>query len=76
MAISITVPQEYPLVLGIVLIITTLCWSLGFLSGAKRVEIMTNKVTDNLKAEHEKAFPGAGGIQFGGYPDNGDGRYS
>ena len=58
MAITITVPQEYPLVIGFCLIICTLCWSLGFLSGAKRAQIMTTKVIDHFKSEHEKAFLG------------------
>ena len=31
---------------------------------------------EQFQEEHEEGFPGSGGTQYAGFPDNGDGRYS
>jgi len=76
MVFTITVPQEFPLVLICVAFICFECFMVGLvLVGKARGKHFNKDFMAQFDKEHEEAFPGQK-APVGGHPDAGDGRYS
>ena len=76
MAISITVPWEFPFILLSIVVICLECVVIGFaVVVPARNKHFNAKFMEQFKEEHKKSFPDTEPA-VGGFPDAGDGRYS
>lgn len=76
MAISIVVPKEFPYIVLSLVIICFECIVISFVVvGSARYKHFNKKFMEQFSIEHKKHFPESE-PSVGGWPDQGDGRYS
>ena len=74
---EITVPAEYPYVLGAISLLCIECFLIGFSMLSVRQRVFTKEHMKQFEEDHAAAFPdGKNPLEHLGNPDNGDGRYS